>query len=89
MDELDPKIIRDGAVQCAIDALRQELDAQFAVAPLDQRSSRDELIAWVKGFNRDRARMIEIIERRNPWAAKFAAGIPDFWDRVERSLGIT
>ncbi|CAE6793996.1 hypothetical protein R70006_04983 [Paraburkholderia domus] len=88
MDELNPDLIRTETVKCAIDALRQELDTQLAVAPFDERSSRKELVSWVEGFKRDRERMTGIVQRRNPWAAKFAAGIPDFWDRVEKELGI-
>ncbi len=88
MDELDPKLMANETVRCAIAALRQELDAQLAVAPFDERSTNTELVSWIEGFDRNRDRMNEIIKKRNTWAATFAATIPDFWDRVETQLGI-
>lgn len=82
MNDIDPAVLRSTTVASAVDALKLELKFTLGDYPSDE-----EWLAWVKGFNRDRTRMIEIIKRRNPWAAKFSERIPTFWDDVDRKIG--
>jgi len=39
----------------------------------------EEWTSWISGFHGDQTRLLEIIERRNPWAANFSHQIHDFW----------
>jgi len=82
MSNLNPKILRDETVESAIAALRLELKYTLGDVPTDE-----EWASWISGFHGDRTRLLEIIERRNPWAAKFSQQIPDFWVVLSEKLG--
>jgi hypothetical protein len=70
-------------IGAAIDALHLEL--KFMVGGIPEEN---EWKSWVKGFGDDDQRMRDIVQRRNPWAAKFSDRYPDFWRDLRKQIGI-
>jgi hypothetical protein len=78
----DDMIMRE-AIGAAIDALHLEL--KFIVGGVPEEH---EWKSWVMGFGDGDQRMRDIVQRRNPWAAKFSDRYPDFWRDLRRQIGI-
>jgi len=74
MSNLNPKLLREETVESSIAALRLELKYTLGDVP-----TGEQWTSWISGFHGDQTRLLEIIERRNPWAANFSHQIHDFW----------
>lgn len=81
--EVQEDLLKRETVGAAIDALHLELKFMVGGIPEDH-----EWKSWLKGFGDDDQRMFDIVQRRNPWAAKFSTQFPGFWRDLRRQVGI-
>ncbi|ARL04310.1 hypothetical protein [Burkholderia pseudomallei] len=81
--DVPPDTLQTETLLAAIDALKLELKFTLGDFPTDA-----EWKAWLKGFGDNDNRMIEIVQTRNPWAAKFSERFPGFWRDLRRQVGI-